>query len=103
MNYIDLIFGFIGGGGLITLLTIGASRRKANAEADSTVTDNYEKLVERLEHRQDKMDEKMDVMSSEIVDLKQAVLAAFRCPIITQHPDDKCPVQEAYNQLQKED
>ena len=98
-SIIEILVALLGGGGLVSLITIRATRKKADAEAEAIVTDNYEKLVSRLEERQDKTDARLDQLTEETAALRKAVLAAFRCPVITQHPDDRCPVQDEYNKI----
>lgn len=103
MTILEIIIGFIVGGGLVTLITIRASKRKANAEADASVTDNYEKYLERVEQRLSCYEGKVDNLTEKTEELSKIILAAFRCPIITQHPDATCPVQDEYRLMHKED
>lgn len=102
MDVLNFIQWLVTGGGLIAIISLPYAIKKAKAEADASVTDNYEKYLERVEKHMKENDDKIDRLTEKTEELSRAVLAAFRCPIITKHPDNTCPVQDAYNNMNKE-
>lgn len=44
MEWLEIIIGFVGGGGLVAILTLGAVRRKASGEAAQTEADAFASL-----------------------------------------------------------
>lgn len=96
LGIIEIILGFIGGGGVISIISVRASRRKANAEADATVIDNYEKYTTKLETRMDSFERKVDQLTEQNNLQYKAIMAAFGCKLHSNAPGSTCPVQDVY-------
>lgn len=98
VNILDTLIGFIVGGGLLSLITIKAGKRKAEAEADASVADNYEKYTQRIEARLDQTEHKVDRLTEQNAMQYKAIMAAFGCKLHSSNPGSVCPVQEVYEQ-----
>ena len=82
MDIISMLGGFVGGGALSTLVTLRATWKKSNAEADNAAIDGLKAAIAELRDMQaesDLRDEKKDKL---IADLQKA-LADKRCECTT--------------------
>ena len=90
---IETILTFIAGGGVsefITLFTIGATRKKADEEAEAAEIANAEHIIRmQAEHIVEPLKKEVNALRKEVRKLQRAIDAIRECP----HADH-CPVRE---------
>ena len=91
-SLIEIIIGFIGGGGLTALVTLPITRRKAKTETDSAIIQEWERLYARL-------DTEVKANSKEIERVRQisdqryhAIMQAYRCHYLRTTEGASCMV-----------
>ena len=105
---ITAIISALSSGGLTALVTLKSSKKKANAEADGIIGDNYKDVIEMLKSNLVEQDQKIDAMGikieilrDQVQNLKEIIMSSFRCPHLAANPDAECPVQKAMDDSKK--
>lgn len=105
---ITAVISALGSGGLTALVTLKQSKKKADAEADGIIGDNYKDVVEMLksnlleqDQKIDAMGAKLDIMREQVQMLKEVIMSSFRCPHLAANPNAECPVQRAMDETKR--
>lgn len=70
VSIIELIVAFIGGGGLISLLTIKERKKGLKLENEEKEDSRYSKLVDELQDQVEKQNERLDKKDARITELE---------------------------------
>ena len=70
VSIIELVIAFIGGGGLISLFTIGERKRSLKLENEEKEDSRYAKLVDELQDQVEKQNERLDKKDARITELE---------------------------------
>lgn len=99
MNIIEIVIGFIGGGGVATLLTMPSIIKKAKAESESSIMQNYSKFVEEIRREQTETRARLDSMEKVSKLQYETIMKSFLCKL--PNDIDGCPVQESFKKLKE--
>lgn len=69
MSIVSLVLSFLSGGGIVLIVTLKATKRKANAEADSADIDNVNKVIGIWKDTSTHLRSEMDLMQKEMCEL----------------------------------
>lgn len=93
---ITALISLIGGGGIVSLFTLPSLRKKAIAEAEKSIVDNYETYANRMEERQRILEEKLTRIEQQNKIQYECIMTAFSCQLLAKNPNSVCPVKVAY-------
>ena len=69
MSIVSMVLSFLFGGGIVLIVTLKATKRKANAEADSADIDNVNKVIGIWKDTSTHLRSEMDLMQKEMCEL----------------------------------
>ena len=69
MSIVSMVLSFLFGGGIVLIVTLKATKRKANAEADSADIDNVNKVIGIWKDTSTHLRSEMDLMQREMCEL----------------------------------
>lgn len=95
----ELLLGFIGGGGLVSLVTMPSIIKKARAESETSIMNNYSKFVEEIRKEQTETRARLDVVEELNKMQYEIIMQAFGCSLPKE--PTSCPVQEGYKKMKK--